>query len=194
MHAFFTSISRIMALLGGAVLGGIVLLLCLSITGRSLNTALNSNAVQELAPALANLALSTGLGSITGDYEILEAAMAFVIFAFLPLCQIGNGHAAVDLFTRRLPRVADRGLRVLTDAAFAVVLIVIALQLHDGMESKIRSAQTTFLLQFPVWWGYAASLFAATVAAVVGVHVAVTRIVELLGGGTIIAESTEPTP
>jgi len=47
------------------------------------------------------------------------------------------------------------------------------------MASKRRYGETTFLLQFPVWWSYAASLLAAIVAAVAGVYMALVRVTEM---------------
>jgi hypothetical protein len=54
------------------------------------------------------------------------------------------------------------------------------------MQSKFRSGQTTFLVEFPVWWAYALSLIGAVVAAAVGVYVAVTRLCETVTGQQIL--------
>jgi TRAP-type C4-dicarboxylate transport system permease small subunit len=190
MHRVFLWISRTMAAIGGLVLSAIILLVCVSILGRSLNGLLNGALLQSLAPDLAGALLATGIGPVEGDYEILEAGIAFVIFAFLPLCQITNGHAAVDLLSRVFPPAVQRLLLAAGDVALAIVLVVIAWQLEDGMQSKIRSGQTTFLLQFPVWWGYALSLFAAAVAALVGVYVGAARVVECATGRQIVGGAT----
>ena len=40
--------------------------------------------------------------------------------------------------------------------------------------------ETTFLLQFPIWWAYALSLSAALLAAIVGVYMAFVRVIEFL--------------
>ena len=67
-----------------------------------------------------------------------------------------------------------------------VLSLLLAVQLLAGMQSKLRSGQTTFLLQFPVWWGYALSLVGAVVAAVVAVYLAVMRTVELVTGRSVL--------
>ena len=95
------------------------------------------------------------------------------------LCQVTSGHATVDIFTARLPERVSRILVALIECVFAIVLVVIALQLSEGMASKRRYGETTFLLQFPVWWSYAASLLAAIVAAVAGVYMALVRVTEM---------------
>ena len=186
MHRFFFRISRLMAVMGGLVLCALIVLVCLSIAGRTLNTFFHTEAVQSFMPAFAEWALSIGVGPIEGDFEIVEAGMAFAIFAFLPYCHMTVGHASVDIFTDWLPGRAKRVLRMLIEVLFAVVLVIIAVQLEAGMQSKLRTGQTTFLLQFPTWWAYAFSLVGATVAALVGVFTAFARIVEVFSGETII--------
>ena len=168
MYRFFYGLSRLMAVIGGVVLTALILLICVSITGRTL--------------------IPLGLESIPGDYEIVEAGMAFAIFCFLPLCQITSGHATVDIFTDWMPDRGQRILRMLIEILFAVVLVVIAVQLKSGMDSRIRSGQTTFLLQFPIWWAYAASLAGASIAAAVAVYMAAVRTVEAFTGRVLIAD------
>jgi TRAP-type C4-dicarboxylate transport system permease small subunit len=126
--------------------------------------------------------LGLGIGPILGDFEIVEAGMAFAIFAFLPICQLRGAHATVDIFTQSLPPRVNRLLRLVTEAVFAAVLLLLAWYLLLGGLSKLRSGQTTLLLEFPVWWSYAASILALWVAALVAVYVAAMRAVEVLTG------------
>jgi TRAP-type C4-dicarboxylate transport system permease small subunit len=65
------------------------------------------------------------------------------------------------------------------------VLIIIAMQLWEGTQDKFNRGQTTFLLQVPIWWGYAASLVGAALAAVVSIYLALARIAELATGRKI---------
>lgn len=186
MYAFFLRLSRLMAWLGGAMLTALILLICASVIGRSLNGMLHSDAVQGFAPGLAAWFLDLGIGPINGDFELTEAGIAFAIFAFLPLCHITGGHASVDVFTQRLSPRANRILRLLTEVVFAAVMVLIAVQLYAGTISKMRSGQTTFLLEFPVWWGYALSLSGAGVTALVAVWMAWVRVQETVTGRDIL--------
>ncbi|MEM9524247.1 MAG: TRAP transporter small permease [Pseudomonadota bacterium] len=186
MHRILIRLARIMAILGGLVLSLLILLVCASITGRALNAMLHSDLAEAVIPGLAQRLLRSGIGPINGDFELVEAGMAFAVFAFIPLCQITAGHAAVDIFTSRFSKRAQDILQAIIDIVFAIVLVVIAVQLKEGMDSKLRSGQTTFLLQFPVWWAYALSLSGAIAAAVIGVHVAVARLIEIVTGRIII--------
>ena len=186
MHRFMMGIARLMALLGGTVLSLLIILTCLSIVGRELSSFLHSDFAEGVAPGLATWLLGLGIGPINGDFELVEAGVAFAIFAFIPLCQITSGHASVDIFVNQLPGGFNKLLRVLTEIVFALVLILIAWRLYDGMQPKMRYGETTFLLQFPIWWAYAASFLGAVVSAIVGVYMAFVRLIEVATGRVIV--------
>lgn len=186
LHRFFLKTAQVMAYLGGVMLAGLVIMTCLSVLGRSLNGALHGDLAQSLMPGFADTLLGLGIGPVTGDFELIEAGIAFAIFAFIPYCQITGGHASVDIFTSRLSGTPDRLLRMLTEVVFAAVLVLIAVQMCAGMISKWESGQTTLLLQYPVWWGYALSLTGAVVAACIGVYLACLRCAELVSGQHIL--------
>lgn len=186
MYKFFNGFSRLIAYLGGLVLVALILVTCVSVTGRALNGLLHGDLLQNIAPAFAQWAIDLGVGPVNGDFEIIEAGVAFSIFAFLPLCQITNSHASVEIFTNALSPKSDRVLQLVIDTVFALVLVLIAIQLYNGMLSKMNSGQTTLLLEFPVWWGYAICMLGAVVAAIVSVYVAFVRIAELYSGQQIL--------
>jgi len=177
-----------MAYLGGAMLSALVILTCLSILGRSLNGMLHSDFFQTTLPGFAEWALALGIGPINGDFELIEAGIAFSIFAFLPLCQITGGHATVDVFTSQMSDRTNRILRMITELVFAAVLVLIAVQLFSGLQSKLRSGQTTLLIEFPVWWAYALSLAGAVMAALVASYLAAMRIAEGLTGRAFLPD------
>jgi len=188
MIVFLRQISKTMAVIGGVALSLVILITVLSIIGRTGNTVMHGAFARSYFGPVAQWALDAGLGPIRGDFEFVQALMAFAIFAFLPLAQVSNAHASVDIFTAWLPSRAQRILRALIEILFAVVLVVIALQLKDGMVSKLRSGQTTFILGYPLWWAYAASLSGAVVAAVVAILMAVVRVAEGISGRALTAD------
>lgn len=177
-----------MAILGGLVLTLLIVLVCVSVFGRTMNGVLHD---ATIAPALTQWLLDIGVGPINGDFELVEAGVAFSIFAFLPLCHLSGGHAKVDIFTSKLPDGVNRFLKMVIEIVFAAVLVVIAVRLYSGMMSKLSYGETTFLLQFPVWWAYAASLFGAVVAAIVSVYIALMCCVEFFTGRTILHSPEE---
>ncbi|WP_293577247.1 TRAP transporter small permease subunit [Phaeobacter sp.] len=191
MHMLMMRLARSMAVLGGTVLSLLILLTCLSIVGRLLNGGLHGAVMQSIAPGLSNWLLDIGIGPINGDFELVEAGVAFAIFAFLPLCQITAGHASVDIVANSFPQIVKRGLRMITELVFAAVLILIALRLGAGTLSKFQNGETSFLLEFPVWWAYAASLVAASVAAIVGTYMAAIRSIEFATGRILIWDGVE---
>ena len=64
------ALSLLFALLGGAVLIVLTLLTVASVSGRAL--------------------IPLGLGPLPGDFELVEAGVAFAVFAFLPWCQLSS--------------------------------------------------------------------------------------------------------
>lgn len=192
MYSILHRLSRIMAWLGGVMLSALIVMTCLSILGRGLNDMLHSDAGRAVSETAARWLLDTGVGAINGDYELVEAGIAFAIFSFLPLCQIREAHASVDIFTERMPDRLTRPLRAAISALFAIVLAVIAVQLFAGMTGKKGSGQLSFLLQFPVWWGYAICLPGATLAALVAIYQAVLRGAEATTGRALLPDTGPP--
>jgi TRAP-type C4-dicarboxylate transport system permease small subunit len=155
-------LARALAILGGLVLVLITLLTVISITGRSM--------------------VAWGLGPIPGDFELVEALTAFAVFSFLPWCQITRSHATVDVFTSFFPDSVNRVIDLLTEVLMSAVIVLIAWRLAHGMIDKVNYEETTFILQFPVWWGYAAALAAAVVAVVVSLYMTAVRVHEVVSG------------
>jgi TRAP-type C4-dicarboxylate transport system permease small subunit len=158
--------ARWLAIVGGLVLIAITVMTVLSISGRAL--------------------LWAGLGPVPGDFELVEAGTAFAVFAFLPWCQLNRGHATVDVFTSFLPDRANRVIDLVTELLMTAIVILIAWRLWYGLLDKVRYNETTFILQFPVWWGFAVAMFAATVGVIVSVFVLYIRVRELIEGRTIL--------
>ena len=188
MHKLMMALAKFMAILGGIVLTALIVLTCVSVLGRSLNGVFHSDVMERIAPGFSKWMIDIGVGPVNGDFELVEAGVAFAIFAFIPLCQITAGHASVDVFANMFPRWLDRILRTVTEVVFALVLILIAWRLYEGMLSKLQYQETTFLIQFPIWWAYAASLVGAIVSSIVGVYMAGVRLVELFTGQILIAD------
>lgn len=194
IHRLVRALARAMALLGGAVLAALIVMVCLSILGRSATSVLHSALAQDWLPGLARRLLDTGIGPIRGDYELVESGMAFAVFAFLVWCQATGGHARVDLLADRFPARAQRILAAMTEVVFAGVLILIALKLQEGMGAQMRRRTTTFLLQYPLWWSYLAALIPAWILAGVSVWLAGVRVAEAVLGRPLLPPEPEDLP
>lgn len=191
MHKHMLKLARFMAATGGLVLTLLIVLTCLSISGRLLNGFFHGSFMHSAAPEFAEWMIAIGVGPINGDFELVEAGVAFAIFSFLPLCQITSGHASVDILVNSFSKRVNRFLRMVTEIVFAAVLILIAWRLEAGLVSKLHNGETSFLLQFPVWWAYAASLVAAVVAAIVGIYMGAVRTIEFLTGRILVWDGVE---
>ena len=189
MYALIKKLAQVMAILGGLVLTVLILLVCTSVLGRSVGTLLHGAFMQSNFTDFSNWALEVGIGAINGDFELVEAGIAFAIFAFLPLCQLTGGHATVDVFTSKFSPRSNQVLQMISECLFALVLGLIAWRLFAGMEAKQRYGETTFLLQFPIWWAYAASFLGAALAALVSIYMAIVRILEALSGKELLTEN-----
>lgn len=189
MYALIKKLAQVMAVLGGLVLTLLVLLVCTSVLGRSVGTLLHGTFMQSNFADFSNWALAVGIGAINGDFELVEAGIAFAIFAFLPLCQLSGSHATVDVFTSKFSRRTNQALQMISECLFALVLGLIAWRLFAGMEAKQRYGETTFLLQFPIWWAYAASFCGAVIAAFISFYMAIIRILEVFSGQQMLPEN-----
>ena len=189
MYSLIKKLAHAMAVLGGLVLISLILLVCTSVLGRSVGTVLHGAFMQTNFTDFSNWALGVGIGAINGDFELVEAGVAFAIFAFLPLCQLSGSHATVDVLTSKLSLRSNQVLKIISECLFALVLGLIAWRLFAGMEAKQRYGETTFLLQFPIWWAYAASFLGAALAALVSIFMAIVRILEALSGKELLTEN-----
>jgi TRAP-type C4-dicarboxylate transport system permease small subunit len=179
MTRLVTWLARATAVLGGLVLVLLIVLTTLSIAGRSLSKLFHTDFAQSAFGGLSNWAINAGVGEINGSYELLEAGVAFAIFSFFPVCQLYAGHATVDVFTSALPQRALMVLRAFWEIVLSVTIVFLTWRLSDGMMRYVNNGETTLFLEFPVWWSYAASLAAATVASITAVYCACARIAEV---------------
>ena len=163
MHRLIHSLARLTALAGGLVLLVLIVMTTLSIVGRSV-----------------------GVGEITGNYELLEAGVAFAIFSFLPITQFYGAHATVDVFTSFLPVSANRWIAAFWEAILALAILLIVWRLYEGMQRYIGNGETTLFLEFKIWWAYAASFAAGTMASATAIYCAGMRILEAATGRNIL--------
>ncbi|ASP34261.1 TRAP transporter small permease [Labrenzia sp. VG12] len=191
LQTLMERLARFMAILGGLVLTAMIALTCVSVLGRGLNTLGHSDLLKSISDAAANALIATGVGPVFGDFELVEAGVSFTIFAFLPICQLHRGHATVDVFATAFPRWLNRLLETVWEVLLSALILLITWRLFLGMEDKMRYNETTFILQFPIWWAFALSFGAALVASVVAIYCAVKRVFDLVTGKNMSPESGE---
>jgi len=136
-------LARASALVGGLVLCAVTVMSVASITGRAL--------------------ADVGLGPIPGDFELVEVGTGVAVFLFLPWTYLRGGHATVDLLYQRLPAAIQKAIVMLCDVLMLALWTVLTWRLWAGMLEKREYLETTFILQMPVWWAYAACLAGAVI-------------------------------
>lgn len=156
------ALALFMAFLGGAALLCLVGLTVLSVTGRNLT--------------------SIGLSNINGDFELVEAGTAFAVFAFLPWCQLNRGHATVEILAARFGRLLNNVIDVIAEALMLAIWVFLIWRLWLGMADKQAYQETTFILQYPIWWAYAASLAAGLTVVIIAVFCLMRAIAGLIAG------------
>jgi len=184
-------LARALAILGGAVLVAITALTMASIIGRAVVTIAYSHTPGYLSfldfalgwlRAGARMLADHGIGPVPGDYAMVQDGAGFAIFAFLPWCQLSRGHATVDVFTSFLPDRVNRWIDLVSEFLMTAVILLIAWRLGVGAMDKMRYGETTFILQYPVWWGYAFAMVGAVVAVIVSFYMLAVRIGEVVTG------------
>jgi TRAP-type C4-dicarboxylate transport system permease small subunit len=149
-------LARLIAIAGGTVLLLGALVTVISVAGRAFIWA--------------------GLTSIRGDFELVEAAVGFAVFCFLPWAHYTRGHAVVTIFTDALGPRINALLLVLSDLLMLLVAAFLTWRHTYGMLDKLDYGETTLLLRFPLWWSYAAGLPGAAIFVLVAVYMLVSSL------------------
>ncbi|WP_417424346.1 TRAP transporter small permease [Hoeflea sp.] len=134
-------IASVMAILGGIALIAVILSTVASVSGRAL--------------------LTVGLGPIRGDFELVELGTGFAVFAFLPWTQINRQHASVEILTMHMSRRVNRLIDLVADCLMFAIAILLAWKHWQGTLDKFAYGETTFVIQYPLWWAYASGLVGA---------------------------------
>jgi TRAP-type C4-dicarboxylate transport system permease small subunit len=142
------TLSRALALLGGAFLVMLAAVVVASIGGRALHHPL------------------------LGDFELVQFGCSVAIAFFLPYCQWRRAHLIVDFFTLRASPGVRRGLDALGDAVLAAVMALLAWRVGVGALELRAAHETSALLGIPTWWSYAAIAPAFALTALVALYTA----------------------
>jgi TRAP-type C4-dicarboxylate transport system permease small subunit len=105
---------------------------------------------------------------ITGDFELVEIGTAIAGTLFLPYCQATGGNIVVDLFTLRAGGRTRERLDRFGSLLMAVMFLAVGWRAAVGSVDLYASGESSMLMRFPVWLGYAGILpgvFAAGIIA-----------------------------
>lgn len=111
--------------------------------------------------------ISLGLGPLPGDYELVETFIGLSVFAFMPFCQLKRGHVGVDLFITPFGNRAMNYTQLLGDLVVGGLFILLTWRHTLGTFDKKASNETSFILGFPIWWGFAVAIVLLVITCIV---------------------------
>jgi TRAP-type C4-dicarboxylate transport system permease small subunit len=151
LHGIFERLAGTLAILGGLVVVGIMLVTTGSVLSR----------------------WAFGV-PLSGDTEIVEFGMAIVVACFLPLCQWRSGNVIIDFFTSGAPLRVRDALDRFGALLIALMLGLVAWRTGAGALDQHRHGSVTMLLQWPEWIAYLLMTVPAALAAVMALYTAAT--------------------
>lgn len=134
----------LLAYCGGLVVAGVGVMSAVSIVGRS---------------ALRR--------PITGDFELVEIGIAVAGALFLPYCQATSGHVVVEFFTLRASERTRASLDRFGAILMAAMFLLIAWRVGVGTLDLYRNGESSMLMRFPIWLGYALTIPGLIVAGLI---------------------------
>lgn len=89
---------------------------------------------------------------LSGDFEMVQMAVALAIFAFLPYTQLRRANMLVDTFTSRLSAAANARIDAFWDVVYAAVALLLGWRLAVGAGDAIATRTGSMVLGLPVGW------------------------------------------
>ncbi len=122
------SVSKWLALVGGALFVVLVAMSIVSIVGRKLFSA-----------------------PVPGDVEILQMVAAFASATFFAYCHLNGGDVKVDFFTSRASATTTHVLDAMGSCLVGVVGSLITWRALEGALSIRAAGETSMILGWPLW-------------------------------------------
>ena len=144
---FLLSVSKYLAIAGGLVFVGLVVMSIVSITGRKLFS-----------------------WPVPGDVELLQMCAAFAASAFFAYCHLVNGDIKVDFFTHNLAPRKVAALDALSSFLVGTFGALIAWRTAAGALAIKEVGETSAVLGFPVWIAQALMVPSFVLLAVAGFY------------------------
>jgi len=122
------AVARLMAIIGGLVFVGLVVMSVISIVGRK--------TVGFVVP---------------GDVEVLQMLAACASASFFPYCHLIHGDVKVDFFTHNLSQKTLWIMDAVGSLLIGLVGALIAWRAWAGAMMVMDNGETSMILQWPVW-------------------------------------------
>ncbi|RZS58208.1 TRAP transporter small permease [Sphaerotilus mobilis] len=144
--------SQVLALLGGLVFIGLVLMSIVSIVGRKVASA-----------------------PVPGDVELLQMCAAFASASFFAWCHLNHGDVKVDFFTQKMRLSAVRKLDAFGSLLVGLFGAVVAWRSTAGALNLLEYQETSPILGLPVWIAQMLMVPGFVVLALAGLYMAVRQ-------------------
>ncbi len=118
---------------------------------------------------------------LLGDFELVEVGCAAAVASFFPLCQFRAGNVIVDFVTQNFSRKSNALLDAISSLVFACVSAFIFWRMIFGAQDMLSYAETTMLLQFPVWIAFVPVVISFGVLAVTCAYTSVISFNRAMG-------------
>ncbi len=145
-------LSKVLALLGGLVFIGLVLMSIVSIVGRKVASA-----------------------PVPGDVELLQMCASFASASFFAWCHLNHGDVKVDFFTQKLRQSSIRRLDAFGSLLVGLFGAVVAWRSSVGALNLLEYQETSPILGLPVWIAQMLMVPGFVVLALAGLYMAVRQ-------------------
>lgn len=149
------TVAKILAIIGGLLFVGLVVMSIVSIVGRKLFSA-----------------------PVPGDVELLQMIAAAASAAFFAYCHLNHGDVKVDFFTAAAPPWINHALDAFGSLLVGLVGAVITWRVYVGAIGTQESGETSAILDVPVWWAQIAMVPGFAMLTLAGLYMAVRHVRE----------------
>lgn len=153
------AVSKVLAITGGLLFVGLVVMSIVSIVGRKILSA-----------------------PIPGDVELLQMIAAAASAAFFAFCHLNHGDVKVDFFTAAAPPWINHLLDAFGSLLVGLVGAVITWRVYVGAIGVRDDGETSAILDIPVWWAQIAMVPGFAMLALAGFYMATRHVQEASRG------------
>lgn len=121
--------AKLLAIIGGLIFVGLVVMSIVSIVGRKLASA-----------------------PVPGDVELLQMIAAAACASFFAYCHLNQGDVKVDFFTASAPPAVVETLDALGSFLVGLVGAILTWRVFVGAMSVKEAGETSAILDIPIWW------------------------------------------
>ena len=154
------AVSKLLAIAGGLLFVGLVVMSIVSIVGRKLLSA-----------------------PVPGDVELLQMIAAAASAAFFAYCHLNHGDVKVDFFTAAAPPWVNHVLDAFGSLLVGLVGAVLTWRVYVGAIGTQEAGETSAILDIPVWWAQIAMVPGFAMLALAGFYMAARHAQEAMRRG-----------